>query len=97
MPTCRSGSRGEKKAWAPPAAGQGGTETSRQGLLWVQQADGLRPIRVRVGLSDGLMTEVTGKGLDEGLDVIVGEERQAAAGAATTNPFTPQMFGQKGK
>ena len=94
--TAHGGSRGETKAWSPLAPGQAGPESSRQGLLWVRQTDGLRPIPVRVGLSDGTMTEVTGKDLEEGLEVILGEERQAA-GAATTNPFTPQLFGQKGK
>jgi hypothetical protein len=33
----------------------------KQGLLWEQTATGLRPIRVRTGLTDGVMTEVEGK------------------------------------
>jgi len=94
--TAHAGSRGEAKAGSPASSPQVGQESPRQGTLWVRQEDGLRPVRVRVGLSDGSMTEVQGKELEEGMDVILGEERQAA-GPGTTNPFTPQFFGQKGK
>lgn len=95
--SAQAGSRGETKAWAPPAIAQEGRESSRKGTLWVRQEDGLRPIRARVGLSDGTMTEVEGDDVADGMDVVVGEERQAAGAAGTTSPFTPQMFGQKGK
>jgi hypothetical protein len=48
---------------------------------------------VRVGPTDGTSTEVSGEGLAEGTQVVVGElrpdaDRQAPAGA---NPFTPQF------
>ncbi len=88
---------GETKGWTPPTTAQGVEGTPRVVLLWVRQVDGLRPIKVRIGLSDGFNTEVSGKDLEEGMEVIMGEERQSAATAGTTNPFTPQMFGQKGK
>jgi len=68
------------------ASGNGG-----QGVVWVQQGNYVRPIKVRVGPSDGTMTEVEGKDLQEGLQVVFGEQQQAA-GAKTTNPFTPQMM-----
>jgi HlyD family secretion protein len=62
-----------------------------QGVVWVQQGNYVRPIKVRVGPSDGTMTEVEGKDLQEGLQAVFGEQQQAA-GAKTTNPFTPQIM-----
>jgi HlyD family secretion protein len=48
-------------------------------------------IDVRVGLSDGAMTEVSGEGIAEGLEVIVGQQ-----GGASTAPAQkgapPRMF-----
>jgi HlyD family secretion protein len=61
------------------------------GIVWVQEGNYVRPIKVRVGPSDGTMTEVEGKDLQEGLQAVFGEQQQAA-GAKTTNPFTPQIM-----
>jgi len=71
----------------------GGTTSANGGvgILWEQQGNYVRPIKVRVGPSDGTMTEVEGKDLQEGLQVVLGEQQQAA-GAKTTNPFTPQIM-----
>jgi HlyD family secretion protein len=64
------------------------------GMLWVEDEGMVKLIRVRPGLSDGTMTEVSGKELSEGMEVVIGEARQNGAGmAGTTNPFTPQLFG----
>ena len=64
-------------------------------LLWVAEDGGLRPLRVNTGLSDGVATEITGDGVQEGLPVVIGravkESGQAAQGS---NPFTPQMRGR---
>jgi len=62
-----------------------------EGIVWVQEGNYVRPIKVRVGPSDGTMTEVEGKDLQEGLQAVFGEQQQAA-GAKTTNPFTPQIM-----
>ncbi|MGH6622335.1 MAG: efflux RND transporter periplasmic adaptor subunit, partial [Burkholderiaceae bacterium] len=50
-----------------PAAG-----VSTRGRVFVLEAGVPKPIEVRVGLSDGAMSEVSGSGIAEGLDVIVG-------------------------
>jgi HlyD family secretion protein len=64
----------------------------KPGQLWEQDANGLRPIQVRTGLTDGVMTEVEGDELKEGMVVITGEGRAAAPSLeANTNPFTPQF------
>ena len=64
------------------------------GIIWVQQGDYVRPIKVRVGPSDGTVTEVEDKELQEGLQVIFGEQQQSTV-TGTTNPFTPQLRGSR--
>ena len=61
-----------------------------QGIVWVQQGNYVRPIKVHAGPSDGTMTEVEGKELQEGLQVVLGEQQQVTS-TGTTNPFTPQL------
>jgi hypothetical protein len=49
-------------------------------------------VRVHAGLSDGTRTQVTGNGLAEGMQIIVGANTgtTAPAAAASTNPLQPQ-------
>jgi hypothetical protein len=43
-------------------------------------------------MSDGTMTEVDGEKLQEGLEVVLGEQRQTTSSTtSTTNPFVPQL------
>jgi HlyD family secretion protein len=73
------------------AAGTGGT-----GSLWTADAkQTLKRIPVRVGLSDGQRTEVSGPGLAAGMQVIVGSSLPATAAPAapTANPLAPQGGG----
>jgi len=75
-----------------PPAGEAGQKTDyRQALLWVEQNGFARSIEVRAGISDGIMTEVQADDLKEGVEVIVGEQKQAAGNTGTVNPFTPQI------
>jgi hypothetical protein len=79
------------------AAKEGEQEAHERGRVWVEDADGfVRPLRVRIGASDGLMTEVLGDDLKEEDEVVVGEVRRDQ-GEKTTNPFTPQAFRGKAK
>ena len=64
-------------------------------MVWVQDGAYVRPIRVTAGLSDGSQTEVQSDKLSEGVAVVIGEAVRSAAGNDTTNPFTPQMFGNR--
>ena len=68
-----------------------------RGKVWVEDGDFVRPVKVRIGLSDGLMTEITGGDLQEGTPVIIGETHDNNSAGGTTNPFTPQMFRNKGQ
>jgi HlyD family secretion protein len=65
---------------------------SSQGLLWTQDGSYVRPVKVRVGLTDGTMTEVQSDDVKEGMEVIVGEQRQGTTDTGTTNPFAPQTM-----
>jgi HlyD family secretion protein len=60
--------------------------------LWTQDGRYVRPIKVNTGLSDGTMTEVQGEEVKEGMEVIIGEQRQGTKDTGTTNPFAPQMM-----
>jgi len=62
--------------------------------LWVVEGESVRPLPVKIGVSDGSNTEVSGNDIKEGLEVIVGTldaAEQKAAGETTTNPFLPKM------
>lgn len=69
-----------------------------RGTVWLTEGEFVRPLRVQTGLSDGVNTEISGDGVTEGMDVVVGETRaRGDAAGGTTNPFAPQMFGGKQK
>ncbi len=58
----------------------------------------MRPIEVALGISDGTVTEISGEGLSEGTQIVVGEEGKEGAGAddtaddsRPTNPFLPKL------
>jgi HlyD family secretion protein len=62
------------------------------GTIWVQEGQFVRPIDVVVGMTDGVSTEITGEGIEEGLDVAIGQKRAAAGAAEVNNPFAPPRF-----
>jgi HlyD family secretion protein len=68
-----------------------------RGRVWVEDGDFVRPVKVRIGLSDGTMTEIVGGDLQEGTPVVIGESHDNNSSGGTTNPFTPQMFRNKGQ
>jgi HlyD family secretion protein len=72
------------------------------GTLWIAEGEFVKPVRVNVGLTDGMFTEVSGKEITEGMQVITGEttgqpyvDQSQAEG---TSPFVPQrsMFQRRG-
>ncbi|MGQ0722409.1 MAG: efflux RND transporter periplasmic adaptor subunit [Candidatus Eiseniibacteriota bacterium] len=59
-------------------------------LLWLLDADGTpRATRVRVGVSDGQLTEIEGEGIEAGMSVIAGILE--ASGEGATTPFQGQQ------
>ncbi len=75
----------------PP--GQEAKPEAARGTLWLPQGDQVRPLRVKVGLTDGTMTEVSGPDLQAGMPVVISvvEKGEEPAGSAAS-PFTPQIF-----
>ena len=71
------------------AGGGGGS-----GRVWIVGDDGApKAISVRLGLTDGSMTEIVSGEIKEGSDVIVGLQTAAAAGAAKpTGASGPRLF-----
>ena len=65
------------------------SEDEPAGTLWIRQGDFVKPVQVRIGLSDGAVTEISGDGLAEGTEVIVGANRiESDADALSILPHT---------
>jgi HlyD family secretion protein len=75
----------------PDAGAPGAQNNHDKGLLWVRQGEFLRPVPVRVGMTDGTVTEVAGPELKEGLEVVVSEQRKAPPQGGAASPFLPQF------
>ncbi len=67
------------------------SDGQKQGIVWVRQGKFLEPVRVDVGFSDGVMTEVQGDGLEEDMEIVLGQQTQAIGSAESANPFIPQL------
>jgi HlyD family secretion protein len=89
----------EATTGAPNPSPAAADASSDHGRLWLQ-ADGgrVRPLTVQVGLTDGVMTEVSGTGVSEGLHVVAGEEAEdrepeeaADANKSPGSPFLPKL------
>ena len=80
-----SGPRPQKKAgWA--------SDGGHPHVLWTSDGAYVRPIRVRTGASDGILTAVEGDGLTEGLPVVTGLKARGSTSSDARNPFTPQFL-----
>lgn len=68
-------------------------ERDTRGRLWIDFKDFARFLDVQAGATDGTLTVISGDGLKEGMEVIIGEGRKNdSAAAETTNPFAPKLF-----
>lgn len=62
----------------------------QRGVVWIQEGNFVRPLAVDLGLTDGSSTEVSGNGLDEGVQVVLAEKSPAAVATdEVNNPFAP--------
>ncbi|HXO29663.1 MAG TPA: efflux RND transporter periplasmic adaptor subunit [Thermoanaerobaculia bacterium] len=82
-PEGRGAGRPEGRTAGRPG-GRGRGTAERRGRVWVLSHGTLRPVAVTIGLDDGTLVEVSGKGLAPGDKVVVneikpGEQRQRAA------------------
>ncbi|MBK5187590.1 MAG: efflux RND transporter periplasmic adaptor subunit [Gemmatimonadaceae bacterium] len=72
----------------------GTVRDSTMSTLWyLDSANALEPVRVHAGLSDGTRTAVSGTGITEGMQIVVGANSGTttiATTAKSTNPLQPQ-------
>ena len=73
-------------------AGRAGGGQAARGRVYLMENGKPRAIEVRVGLSDGAMSEVNGEGLTEGAEVIVGLQSGSTPGAPAQKGSPPRMF-----
>jgi HlyD family secretion protein len=64
------------------------------GTVWVEDGPYVRPVKVKLGLTDGNRTELLDGKLEEGAVIVTGDAVLTADDGGS-NPFTPQMFGGK--
>jgi multidrug efflux pump subunit AcrA (membrane-fusion protein) len=67
------------------------SESQKRGVVWVRQGKFLEPVRVEIGASDGVLTEVRGDGLKEDMEVVLGQQTQTPGHTGSANPFIPQL------
>jgi HlyD family secretion protein len=69
-------------------------EIHDRGKLWVPgDAGSVQAVDVEIGLTDGIMTQVLGSGVKEGMEVVVGSREGAGAAGDESfrNPFLPKL------
>jgi HlyD family secretion protein len=97
-----SGRKGRGGGGRPPeAGGEAVGPALLRGTVWVQDGAFVKPIRLRVGLSDGLVTEIVSDKLTEGTEVVTATIRTERSGGGTggapagtgaaASPFTPNL------
>ena len=82
----------------PPSEAPGSSRLSTEngrgkafhGTIWLKEGEFVRPVEVKLGTTDGSATAVSGEGLVEGQEVIIGEAVRSFQ-AGTKNPFIPQI------
>jgi len=74
------------------AEAAGRSAQAARGRVWVLADGKPSAVDVRTGLTDGAATEVTGSGIEEGLEVIVGVQGGAASAAPAAKGGAPRMF-----
>jgi HlyD family secretion protein len=74
-------------------AGAGGMagRAATHGTVWILDGSYVRPMEVRVGLTDGVMTEIESDTALEGKEVVVGVSEEGPTDDATS-PFTPRIL-----
>jgi len=76
------------------------SDSADRGVIWIRQGEYARPVDVRTGLTDGIMTEIHGEGLTAEMDVITGlqtKPRTRLKGKReTSNPFMTNLPPKRG-
>jgi HlyD family secretion protein len=74
------------------SAGRPGGGQSTRGRVYLRVDGKPKAVDVRVGLSDGSMSEVSGEGIVEGAEVIIGSTGGASNSTSTQKGSPPRMF-----
>jgi HlyD family secretion protein len=93
-PAKGGGPEGRARRTSPGDAPAAKTPKGREerGRVWIKQGNFVRPLDVKIGVTDGSVTEISGDGVEDGLEVVTGEVRVEQAVAETTNPFAPKFL-----
>ncbi len=91
-----AGGTGQHRRAGGGSGGGRGTHGARsQAYVWIPDGDLVKPIRVRLGISDGVNTEVVSGDVSEGQELVMGDTRADSADASGStdakNPFMPQF------
>jgi RND family efflux transporter MFP subunit len=73
---------------------KGGVVARREDRIWVLENGKPKAVIVKAGISDGQFTEVTGEGLTEGMQILVGVENSKAASGSPA-PLTGTQGGRR--
>jgi HlyD family secretion protein len=76
--------------------GKGSGEARQHGTVWVMVGSEVKEVPVRIGITDGAMTQVSSPELSAGIKVVAGEVVAQAGATQSTNPFVPQFGGKRG-
>jgi HlyD family secretion protein len=95
-----AGPSGTGRPGGNAAAGESGGHDlalMQSGTLWAADGNYVRPVSVKLGLTDGTWTEVQGDGLSTNMLVVTGILSAEAAAEETpgANPFVPEGGGKK--
>jgi len=74
------------------SAGRSGGGPSTRGRIYLLVDGAAKAVDARIGLSDGAMSEVSGDGIVEGADVIIGTQGGASSSAPAQKGSPPRMF-----
>lgn len=70
-------------------------QTESSGRVWTFANKQLKPIRLRLGVSDGTWTELLGNDLQPGTELVTGVTIDQPAAAGAGGPRSPLMPGQR--
>lgn len=93
-PEYRNGpAQGQAQPTSPPQepSSEPSSDTTERGVVYVVSGGYVKPIPVEIGLSDGVHTEVSGPGLEEGMLIVTGVQTSTVS-TGTSNPFAPKVL-----
>ncbi len=78
---------------APQEAKPKQEKALKNGIVWVKDGKFIKPVKVKVGATDGLCSAISGEGVVEGMEIITGQVSSQQPLEAVVNPFTPKLPG----